>query len=1213
MPSRLKKCLILMTAGLCLSTTLFAGQSSGNYALLSRSTVGHLEVQLDPSQTQWLKSKHELILGTSAPDYPPFDLTLSGHDYEGFTADYAGILGKATGLPITIQRFASRGAAIEALENGEVDLLGTANGFEARSANIVLSKPYAVDQPVLVTREGETRSLTDGLAGMRLSMVYHYLPLDEVKALYPKAIITSYPSYQNAINAVAFDQADVFLGDTISTHYMINKGYLNNIRMANFGKHEAYGFSFAVHKNNPELLGIINAMLLAIPTSVRENIAKRWSAGSDILLTDHKLELSYSEERWLAQHPVVRVVVNEAFAPLTFFDSAGNFRGIAADLLELIRLRTGLRFDIQRSRNDNEMIQRIKDNQADVIAALLPSEQRDTLLNFSRPYLQNSYVLLTRKAADSPTNLTQLQGKRLAIAHGNPLMDYLRSEFPHIKLIETPDTFSAVEMLAEGQAEGAVNSLVIANYFISSRLFDHTLQISTTIGTEQAAFSLATGREAKELNDILNKALLSIAPEELGIINSRWRGYSASSQNTWRNYHRLFYQIVIAAGVLLLISVAWNAYMQRQINQRKAAERALNDQFEFMRSLVNGTPHPLYVRDRQGLLQSCNESYLQAFCARREDVIGKSVIQGAMSNAFEAREYQADYQRVVAEGRPLILDRALHIGGRRLTIYHWILPYRDSSGEVQGIIGGWIDISERRQLFDDLRSAKERADEANRAKSTFLATMSHEIRTPMNAVIGMLELTLKRIEHHHPDRSAIDVAYHSAKDLLELIGDILDIARIESGHLSLSPERVNPREIVGAVVRIFDGLARQKELELHLDFNPANPPIDVLLDPLRFKQVLSNLVSNAIKFTEQGQVRITVDLRPTAEPDQVLLQLQVEDSGIGISEQDQQRLFEPFAQADNAVRSARGGAGLGLVISRSLCEMMGGSLQLNSQPGKGTQVRMSLPLPALPREPMVETIETQIQTASIPLNVLVVDDHAANRLLMCQQLEFLGHRFSVAADGQEGFEAWKAGAFDLVIADCNMPVMNGYELVRTIRRHEQSTQQPPCTVLGFTANAQAEEIQRCKHAGMDDCLFKPLTLAALSQWVEGIAPTSRTPAFNLEGLQQLTGGNPALNQRLLTELLNSNRLDRQGLQMLYGSTDPQAFLDIAHKIKGAARIAQASRLIDSCEALETSCRPPFQAKKVAECCAAVERALMELDQALLQQIGENDESRMTEA
>ncbi len=1212
MPSRLKVYLIQVTAGLCVSTSLFGAPGNEHYTLLSRSKVGSLEVRLDESQRQWLKHKNQLRLGTSAPDYPPFDLTTSGQDYEGFTADYAGLLGKVTGLPVTVQRFDSRGAAIAALKNGEVDLLGTANGFEAGNADIALSIPYAVDQPVLVTREGETRSLTDGLAGLRLSMVYHYLPLAEVRALYPKAIITSYPSYQNAINAVAFDQADVFLGDTISTHYMINKGYLNNIRMANFGKHEAYGFSFAVNRNNPELLGIINAMITAIPSSERENIAKRWSAGSDILLTDQKLQLTDREERWLAHHPIVRVVVNEAFAPLTFFDSNGNFRGVTADLLELIRLRTGLRFDIRRSRSDDEMIKQIKDNKADVIAALLPSAQRQTQLNFTRPFLENSYVLLTRKAADSPTNLAQLQDKRLAIARGNPLMDYLRKEFPRIKLIETPDTFSAVESLAEGQAEGAVNSLVIANYFISSRLFEHTLQISTTIGTEQAAFSLATARGAKELNAILDKALLSISPEELGIINSRWRGYSASSQSTWRNYQRLFYQIVIGAGVLLLISIAWNDYMRRQIKQRKAAERALNDQFEFMRSLVNGTPHPIYVRDRQGLLQSCNDSYLQAFCARREDVIGKNVMQGSMSNVFEAREYQADYQRVVAEGRPLIVDRELHIGGRRLTIYHWILPYRDSSAKVQGIIGGWIDISERRQLLDDLRCAKEHADNANRAKSTFLATMSHEIRTPMNAIIGMLELALKRLDHQHPERPAIDVAYNSAKGLLELIGDILDIARIESGRLSLSPERVNPGELVASVVRIFEGLARQKELEMVLEFSSPNPTFDVLLDPLRFKQVLSNLVSNAIKFTEQGQVRVIVDLHPATQPERVQMRVQVHDSGIGISEQDQQRLFEPFAQADNAIQSARGGAGLGLVISRNLCEMMGGSLQLRSEPGVGTQVEVLLQLETLPLQQSAQVAETQIVVATTPLNVLVVDDHSANRLLTCQQLEFLGHRFTVAADGQEGLAAWKDQPFDLVIADCNMPVMNGYELARAIRQHERQNHRPPCTVFGFTANAQPEEIQRCKQAGMDDCLFKPLSLGALSQWVEGIEPAHAAPAFSLHGLKLMTGGNPMLNRRLLNELVNSNRQDLQTLLPLSRSGDTQALQDIAHKIKGAARIVQASRLIDCCEALEAACHEDFDREKVAGCCKSMERAMLELESALLRQIEHYDEGKVKE-
>ncbi|MNT30734.1 Virulence sensor protein BvgS precursor [compost metagenome] len=195
---------------------------------------------------------------------------------------------------------------------------------------------------------------------------------------------------------------------------------------------------------------------------------------------------------------------------------------------------------------------------------------------------------------------------------------------------------------------------------------------------------------------------------------------------------------------------------------------------------------------------------------------------------------------------------------------------------------------------------------------------------------------------------------------------------------------------MASVARIFDGLARQKGLELQLQFNPANPAIDVLLDPLRFKQVLSNLVSNAIKFTEHGQVRIIVTLDLSNEADRAHMLLLVEDSGPGISHEDQQRLFEPFAQAANTGQSARGGAGLGLVISRSLCEMMNGSLQLSSQPGVGTRVRISLPLSTLPRDSRAQTAEPPIYCATIPLNVLVVDDHAANRLLMCQQLEFLG-------------------------------------------------------------------------------------------------------------------------------------------------------------------------------------------------------------------------------
>ena len=1200
MPTRLNKYLSLLTA-LVLCTCVSAEPArTETLSLLSRSATSGVEVALDNAQRSWLEHKRELRVGTSTTDYPPFDMTDSGQDYEGLTADYVGILAKTLDVSIKVERFASRDAAIKALEEGQIDLLGTSNGFEAANRNLLLSAPYAIDQPVLVTREGETRSLSQGLEGLRLSMVYHYLPLDEIKALYPKAIIQSYPSYQNALNAVAFDQADVFLGDTVSTHYMINKGYLKNIKMANFGRHEAQGFSFAVRHDNAQLLAIINATLKAVPDSEQERIAKRWSAGSDILLSDNKLQLTGREEQWLAQHPVVRVVVSETLAPLTFFDAHGNFRGITADLLEMIRLRTGLRFEIQRAHGLNTMIQRVKQGETDIISAISPTASRESTLQFTRPYLVNSFVLLTAKGRQAPASLEQLAGKKLALSQGNPLTDYLRSQYPRITLVETESIYRATELLAEGEVQGAVNTLVIANYLLASQMFRDRLQISATLGTQPATFALATARDATELHSILNKALLSIAPDELGIINSRWRGYAPASDSYWRNYHRLIYQIIIGTSLLLLLSLVWNAYMRRQIRHRKMAERALSDQFEFMRAMVNGTPHPIYVRDREGILKTCNDSYLQAFSARREDVIGKTVMQacGLLSNECEAHDYQADYLRVMAEGTPLVLDRPLNIGGKTFTIYHWILPFRDSLGEVQGIIGGWIDISERRHLMDELRAAKELADDANRAKSTFLATMSHEIRTPMNAVIGLLELTLKRADQGHLDRPSIEVAYHSAKDLLELIGDILDIARIESGRLNLSPERVNLRNLAHSVIRVFDGLARQKNLTLSLQFHPRSDAPDVLIDPLRFKQILTNLVSNAIKFTRQGQVTLEINLLPASTPDHTELQLSVQDTGIGISDRDQARLFEPFAQAENSGQLALNGAGLGLLICRSLCEMMGGTLELSSQVNVGTLVEIKLRLPTLPPCLSSAAHEPVINPAAHRLNVLVVDDHPANRLLMCQQLGYLGHRFTTEHDGAAGFKTWKEGTFDLVIADCNMPVMNGYDLTRAIRQYEQASQQRPCTVLGFTANAQPEERQRCAMAGMDDCLFKPISLTLLSQHLAALVPLDTgNEAFNLESLNALSGGDNERKQRLLEELLRSNGQDLKALMHLPDNGDLKPFADIAHRIKGAARIVGAAQLIKHCEILEhASPSNLIQARN------DVQAAMQALEQVLARQL-----------
>ena len=378
---------------------------------------------------------------------------------------------------------------------------------------------------------------------------------------------------------------------------------------------------------------------------------------------------------------------------------------------------------------------------------------------------------------------------------------------------------------------------------------------------------------------------------------------------------------------------------------------------------------------------------------------------------------------------------------------------------------------------------------------------------------------------------------------------------------------------------------------------------EVLIDPLRFKQVLSNLVSNAIKFTERGQVKIKVEVVPTELAQQVEMKLVVEDTGIGISRDDQLRLFEPFAQADNSGHLARSGAGLGLVICRSLCAMMGGQLSLSSVPMVGTQVHVSLKMTRLQPEQATDELKPEAPTTAPVLNVLVVDDHPANRLLMCQQLGYLGHQFTAAQNGATGFQAWRQERFDLVIADCNMPIMNGYELSRSIREYEQREQLVPCVVLGFTANAQPEEKQRCAQAGMNDCLFKPISLTALERQLAQIAPPPPHLHLDLGNFEALTGGDPQLSWRLLEELLSSSRHDRQELKALAAAHAPlQDIIEQAHKIKGAARIVQATSLAAHCETLEQACARGAEWAQIETDVKALEKLMLELERLLKVQL-----------
>ncbi|MGB6215069.1 transporter substrate-binding domain-containing protein [Pseudomonas mandelii] len=1183
------KCFLIVLLVLC-PFWMVSSAASQNDALqlLGRSKVEHYSVSLDEADWRWLRQKGTLRLGISTPDYPPFDITSNGRNYEGMTADYVKLLSELLGIQIEIRRFDSRAKVVEALKNKELDLLGTANCFEEIDPDLFMSSSYANDQPTLVTRNDDRLPPNMNLAGKKIAMLYHYLPPQQVRDFYPDADLQLYPSTLSAMGAVAFGKADVYLGDAISANYLITRNYLSNMQLTGFSAMEGSRFAFAMPRENNPLHRIVNAALAAIPLNERLDILRRWGATEISIPGQRLLQLTEREQRWMDEHPQVKVAVVESFLPMSFFDGQGEFRGISADVLAKISLRTGLKFEVVRSHSLAQVFDQLRGGKVDALAAITPSPDREDEMRFTRPYLTTPYVLVSRMDKGSPGILEELAGKKLALIKGNILREFLTTRYPQIQIVDADNAAQAMEMVASGKVEGAINSLLSARYMISRQYRDR-LQVSSTVGDLPSRVSLATGRGALELYSILEKALLSISPEEMGELANRWHSDVIVEDSYWLRNRALILQGFAVASVLLLLALGWITYLRKLIRKREAAELALNNQLEFMRVLIDGTPHPIYVRDREGRMVICNAGYLDVFGLKREAAMNKRITETTFANPEEARSYHDEYLKVMSSGSSRIEDRQLTLAnGQLITIYHWMLPYRDMNGVVIGMIAGWIDVSERQRLLGLVEEAREAADEArhiadnaNRAKTTFLATISHEIRTPMNAIIGMLELALKKADQGVLDRFAIEVASGAALGLQDLIGDILDIARIESGKLSLAPERTNLRELMESLVRIFDGLARQKHLQLLLDLD-THINCDVLIDPLRFKQIVSNLLSNAIKFTTEGQIHLILEVLPSSATGYLSVRLRVEDSGMGISAQDQERLFSPFIQASNNDQSARVGSGLGLVISRTLCEMMGGVLGLRSELGKGTEIEVLLELPVLQALPERKAPSVVPQSLHQVLSILIVDDYPANRQLLSKQLGYLGHQIIECEDGAHGLRAWRNNRVDVVITDCNMPIMNGYAMARAIRIEEQQRGKSRCLIMGFTANALPDEKDRCLEAGMDDCLFKPISLKALSNRlslvnvpivssvVEG-AELMQSAAFDFSNLDQLVGGDIEAMKSLLGDLAQSNAEDLARLPVIFFEEDFRSLSDLAHKIKGGARIIKAHGLIAACEQLEVVC------------------------------------------
>jgi len=397
-------------------------------------------------------------------------------------------------------------------------------------------------------------------------------------------------------------------------------------------------------------------------------------------------------------------------------------------------------------------------------------------------------------------------------------------------------------------------------------------------------------------------------------------------------------------------------------------------------------------------------------------------------------------------------------------------------------------------INETLRQERLRADDASRAKSDFLASMSHEIRTPMNGVIGMLEL-MRSDERVGELRAELDVVYGSARSLLDILNEVLDFSKIEAGKLEIELLPVFLPALVDDVMRLHSPVVGARGLSFTRRIEPAAERT-FLFDPLRLRQVLNNLISNAIKFTSQGGVELRVRLTGDAPGERPGFRIEVKDSGIGIPEEKRALIFDPFTQADQSTSRRHGGSGLGLTISQRLMELMGGRIGLESLAGAGSIFWVELPATAVDLEPVpfpppqttgvfaapsasVPTMPSHPVRDAATADLLVVEDNDVNQLVIAGMLKRLGYTHEIAEDGVKALERLAQGRFRAVLMDMHLPSLDGLEATRRFRASENTSSRLP--IIALTANAQPRDRDDCLASGMDDFLEKPIDIGALQE------------------------------------------------------------------------------------------------------------------------------------
>ena len=1015
--------------------------------------VKSVDIGLSSEEKAWIKAHPKVVFGA---DYrwAPFDFADSDGKHTGLGSDYMRIIKERTGLQIDVKP-GVWSEVMEQMKAGELDGLTCAVETQERQKYLRFSDPYlSVPTAIVVKKEAEGIKSMEDLSGKTVSINKGSYMHEWLESRYPEITLHLSTSNEASLDAVAYGEADAYIGNLAVANYTMNQKMLTNLKVVVKLENMTTSVSVAVAGENAVLHGIIEKALNSITSEEHNDIRKKWQTESSKSVA----RLNLKEKEWINQHPVVTLAGDPNWPPISFIDESGEYRGVVPDFFKLVEERSGLKFSIHNSKNWSETLNLMATGGIEVIDAITHSEERARIMEFTEPFLQMDFVIVTRKDVSFVNDLDYFKKKRIATVKGYISQTYLEADYPYLDLSLYTTAEEGLRALSSGGIDAFVIDVASFEYYAEHLLLSN-LKIS---GGTPYSYSLRIGvsPDYPELRSILNKTLVTITSDETNAIVKKW----VSLEKPLVDY-TLVWQIALAALLIIAATVYWNRKLSLEIDLRKAAQEAQAQSEAHLQHLIDVMPLSIVITSRDGSVLMSNPHAMKEFKINEHTLNGLNIVD------FYAQKEQRQeiLQRMATEGR----------------IEHMVMVFKTSDNEeIHGLLSVFptyyrdepsllsyfVNLNERLKLEEKLKVAKESAESANQAKSAFLANMSHEIRTPMNAILGFTELLDEQVKDQRL-HSFIKTIRSAGNTLLMLINDILDLSKIEAGKMQIEKIAVNPHDLFRDIGNIFTMKIRNKGLELVIDIDPEIPDA-LLLDETRLRQILFNLLGNAVKFTEDGYIRLFAKKVMRKGDSRIDLIIGVEDTGLGIPEDQQQHIFNLFEQQKGQSAAKFGGTGLGLAISKRLAEAMEGEIGVKSRIGEGAVFTLLLHDVDISVEKVLsEEPEELFDPRSIAFKegtVLIVDDVENNRALVRENFVSTKIRTLEAINGREAVEIAKSESLDAILLDIRMPEMDGYEAARQIKAFSE------VPIIALTASVMEDEHQRIRSEHFDGYLRKPV-------------------------------------------------------------------------------------------------------------------------------------------